>query len=806
MQDIALKWYFENGWSIKNLPTSFESHPMRLFHAILLLLIWASPLHAQQSSPEPLVVPFAQFPPFLYLDEDGQRTGFIVDLAELIGAEIGVSIGYLDVANAREWVAAQASGRSQLIPGILKLPPLAESNVFSDEVAADVLRPAVLANDQEMLASDELVGARIAVVPPAVGSEEPILEQNIRAEYSSPQEALMDLLSEKVDAVLLPPPVVYGLARDARVDGRITFIGEPLRKATRHVALHESRADLLGPINEAIARIEADGRLEVLRQLYTISVPHSPPEVLRIGVTHLPPLSILGDGGVPSGFSVDAIQALAERAGLKIEFVPLALGDWVRGPTVNNLDAISALVINDDRRAIMDFTYPILERTAAMLVNDADSISATRIADLKWRRVGTIEGSIFARRAAASGITELLEYETTADLINAQLAGDVDVTIIAPDVAGKALEAAGLDGELRLIPLLREQIDSSIALRPGLGEIRERLNAVIPGYLLSDDYAALRQNYFGEPVFWTPPRIYGGLGAIATLVLGLLAYVVWQRLRQRQREYERQQSELAREQAHSTELSKLVSELERSNRELDEFAYIASHDLKEPLRGIGINANFLMRDALPGKAGERVLRMGELAGRMETLISDLLFFSRLGRRDDARVAVEPSSIIATIRSDLSEWLAERGGVIVEIGAIPSLKAEKLKVKTVLQNLIVNGIKYNDAREKHVEVGFASRVEVNGQVLENAIFVRDNGIGIGEEYRDKIFRIFSRLNKTADYGTGTGSGLAFVRKIVEEHGGVIDFNSTPGEGSTFFVTLPLAQDDVQSKTDPLRMPS
>ena len=771
---------------------------MRLFHAILLLLVWAVPLQAQQSTREPLVVPFAQFPPFLYFNEEGQRTGFIVDLAELIGKEIGVSIDYLDVSNAREWVAAQASGGSQLIPGVLKLPPLADSNVFSDEVAADTLRPAVLSSNQKILTSSSLSGFRIAVVPPAVGSEEPILEQNFRVEYNSPQEAVLDLLSGKIDAVLLPPPVVYGLARDAGIDGRISFFGAPLKKATRHVALHESRADLLGPINEAIAQMEADGRLEDLRRRYNISVPPPPPEVLKIGVTHLPPISILDDTEYPSGFSIEVIEDVAERADLRFEFVPLSLADWVRGPTANNLDAISVLVINDDRREIMDFTYPILERTAAMLVNETDNISATQISDLVGRRVGTIRGSIFARRATVSGIEEIVEFETTADVINAQMAGEIEVAILAPDVARKALEKTDDEDELQLILLQGEQIESSLALRPGLGAIRERLNAVIPGYLLSDDYVTLRQKYFGEPVFWTPLRIYGALGAIAALILGLLGFVFWQRQRQRQLAYERQQSELKREQEHSQELSSLVAELERSNRELDEFAYIASHDLKEPLRGIGINANFLLRDGLQGKAGERVLRMSELAGRMEQLISDLLFFSRLGQSDNARVVVVPSSIIAAIRSDLSEWLEERGGEIIEIGAIPSLKAERLKVKTVLQNLIVNGIKYNEAKKRRVEIGFAPSAEVNGRTLKNAVFVKDNGIGIGDAYRDKVFRIFSRLNKNADYGsdtdtgtgTGTGSGLAFVRKIVEEHGGEIDFNSAPGKGSTFFVTLPL----------------
>jgi ABC-type amino acid transport substrate-binding protein len=133
---------------------------MRVVYAILLLATWALPMQAQQSKPEPLVVPFARFPPFLFFDENGLRSGFMVDLAQIIGTEIGVAIDYLDVLNAREWVAAQAAGRTHMIPGVLELPPLAANNVFSGEVAADVLRLAVLASGQEVRAEDDFTGLR----------------------------------------------------------------------------------------------------------------------------------------------------------------------------------------------------------------------------------------------------------------------------------------------------------------------------------------------------------------------------------------------------------------------------------------------------------------------------------------------------------------------------------------------------------------------------------------------------------------------------------------------------------------------
>ncbi len=222
--------------------------------------------------------------------------------------------------------------------------------------------------------------------------------------------------------------------------------------------------------------------------------------------------------------------------------------------------------------------------------------------------------------------------------------------------------------------------------------------------------------------------------------------------------------------------------LERSNKELDDFAYIASHDLKEPLRGIHNHSRFLMEDnaeKLDKESVDKLNRLIYLSQRMERLVNDLLYFSRLGRQDLAVQPANVNEIIKDISSTLEHFLAERKASITMPAQLPTVTCDIPRVTELFRNLVTNAVKYNSKPEKKVEIGFQ----------RGAFYVRDNGDGIAPEFHEEIFRIFKRLQQAKEGAEeGTGVGLTFVKKIVERHGGRIWLESAPGQGTTFYFTL------------------
>ena len=290
----------------------------------------------------------------------------------------------------------------------------------------------------------------------------------------------------------------------------------------------------------------------------------------------------------------------------------------------------------------------------------------------------------------------------------------------------------------------------------------------------------------------------------------------------------------------TAELANANAELAKSNQELDDFAYIASHDLKEPLRGIHNYSQFLLEDCaplLPEDGRAKCDTLMRLSRRMESLIEALLYFSRVGRDELAVAETDLQPMLTEVLDSLDIRLKETGVAVRVPESLPTVRCDSVRVREVFYNLVTNAMKYNDKAEKWVEIGWretdaaansGTRAEslrpqseklgkwengkngagtdgllahsltgasANEKSVESPcpqtapiFYVRDNGIGIRGNHLQTMFRIFKRLHGRDKFGGGTGIGLTIAKKIVERHGGRIWVESTVGEGTAFYFTL------------------
>lgn len=241
-----------------------------------------------------------------------------------------------------------------------------------------------------------------------------------------------------------------------------------------------------------------------------------------------------------------------------------------------------------------------------------------------------------------------------------------------------------------------------------------------------------------------------------------------------------------------TELHNLTERLETSNRELQDFAHVASHDLQEPLRKVqafGDRLKSTCEESLSDKGQDYLARMLNAASRAQILIDDLLIFSRVTTQAKPFEPVNLSVILQEVLSDL-EIRLEKTGAMVECDPLPVVDADALQMRQILQNLLSNALKFHkDSVQPFIQV--RSRIYHSDNQDWCEVRIIDNGIGFEEKYVERIFQIFQRLYGRKDY-EGTGIGLAICRKIVERHGGTITAQSQLDHGSVFIFTIPIHQ--------------
>jgi signal transduction histidine kinase len=257
----------------------------------------------------------------------------------------------------------------------------------------------------------------------------------------------------------------------------------------------------------------------------------------------------------------------------------------------------------------------------------------------------------------------------------------------------------------------------------------------------------------------------------------------------------RQDNYITRIEQAEEELQRYADKLKKSNEELESFAYVASHDLQEPLRKVMAFGDRLFdkyADALDDRGRDYLNRMQSATRRMQTLIQGLLSFSRVTTKAKPFEPVNLSMVVSEVASDLEARVEETGGRI-EVSDLPVIDADPLQMRQLLQNLVGNALKF---RKKDT----APEIKIHAEAVTDdrgdpgemyRIIVEDNGIGFDQKYTDRIFGVFQRLHGRQEY-EGSGIGLSICKRIVERHNGTITAESVPGEGTRFIITMPAHQ--------------
>ena len=365
-----------------------------------------------------------------------------------------------------------------------------------------------------------------------------------------------------------------------------------------------------------------------------------------------------------------------------------------------------------------------------------------------------------------------------------------------PKLRALLVEDNQLDAELVLRALRKDSFDVSALIVQDEAGFEQALRTHCPEVVLADYNLpnwkgmevlnVLRRQDLDIPMILVSGAL-GDVTAVECIKQGATDYVLKDGLarlpevirRALREKYERSLRHQAEE-----DLAKKVDELARSNADLEQFAYVASHDLQEPLRMVAAYTQLLSeryRGKLDENADKFIGYASEGALRMQVLIQDLLAFSRVGRADGACASVDCNAVLLELRQTLAAAIQECGAVLTH-GDLPTVWADRTQMAQVFQNLIGNAIKFRGKEPPEILMQ-AEKAD------QHWLFsVRDNGIGIAPEFAENIFVVFQRLHARTEY-PGNGIGLAICKKIIERSGGRIWVESQAGCGSTFKFTIP-----------------
>ena len=283
-----------------------------------------------------------------------------------------------------------------------------------------------------------------------------------------------------------------------------------------------------------------------------------------------------------------------------------------------------------------------------------------------------------------------------------------------------------------------------------------------------------------SPVYLRQSLLFSGIGLLLSLLLGVFLWYLLNEPKRLQKLVDKKTQDLKES---NNQLEKYSKQLLRSNSELEQFAYVTSHDLQEPLRMVTSFLSLLEKkygDLLDDKGKQYIHYASDGAHRMRQIILDLLEYSRISIESDERMLIDMNDVLKNTIS-LNRKLIKEKDAKITAETLPEIYAARPPMVQIFQNLVHNALTYHTDSKPEIKI-WAEETETHV-----VFYIKDNGIGVEEPYREKIFEIFQRLHTNGEY-TGTGIGLAICKKIVEQYNGSIGVNSEPGDGSTFYFSI------------------
>lgn len=524
---------------------------------------------------------------------------------------------------------------------------------------------------------------------------------------------------------------------------------------------------------------------------------------VKVGIYQNPPKIFLKEDGTPSGFWVDIVDYIAEKEDWNVEYIS---GSWEQCLTRlenGEIDIMPDVAFTEKRAEIFLFSKESVYTSWSGIYTKEDE-DIESILDLDGKIIAVLKNSVNYEgpeglKALVNAFdidTSFLEKETYLDVFKGVKNGEAQAGVVSKDFALQYLS----DYELVTTPIIFQPSTLYFAfpLHSKLSStIKNKIDSHIAQLKTKEDsfYYQLLEKWFStNPEDTTIFQwLMWGLIASGVVIFFLFSGSVLLRSQVRSRTKKLTEEIAERKKAeeelhkHEKQLENIVAdrtaELTRSNKELELFAYITSHDLQEPLRMITSYLQLIekrYKDNLDEDGKEFIAFAVEGAKRMQTLINDLLKYSRVDTKGKDFVPVDCNQVLSDTLDNL-EIAIEESDACITNDKLPVVNGDKTQLRQLFQNLIGNAIKFRGEKSPKIHIGVESHSN------HWKFFVKDNGIGIDPKYRERIFQVFQRLHGRKDY-PGNGIGLAVCKKIVQRHGGKISLESNTDEGTTFFFTI------------------